>query len=52
MVVKTTEVNHKEVEELISKPLEAKLWEIPGVEDVYSVSMNSLSIVTATILAE
>jgi multidrug efflux pump subunit AcrB len=36
----------KEVEELISKPLEAKLWEIPGVEDVYSVSMNSMSIVT------
>jgi multidrug efflux pump subunit AcrB len=36
----------KEVEELVSKPLEAKLWEIPGVEDVYSVSMNSMSIVT------
>jgi multidrug efflux pump subunit AcrB len=36
----------KEVEELISKPLEAKLWEIPGVEDVYSVSMNSMSVVT------
>ncbi len=36
----------KEVEELISKKLEAKLWEIPGVEDVYSVSMNSLSVVT------
>jgi len=35
-----------EVEELISKPLEAKLWEIPGVEDVYSVSMNSVSMVT------
>jgi multidrug efflux pump subunit AcrB len=37
----------KEVEELVSKPLEAKLWEIPGVEDVYSVSMNSMSVVTA-----
>lgn len=36
----------KEVEELVSKPLEAKLWEIPGVEEVYSVSMNSLSVVT------
>jgi multidrug efflux pump subunit AcrB len=36
----------KEVEELVSKPLEAKLWEIPGVEDVYSVSMNSMSLVT------
>ncbi len=36
----------KEVEELVSKRLEAKLWEIPGVEDVYSVSMNSMSVVT------
>jgi len=36
----------KEVEELVSKKLEAKLWEIPGVEDVYSVSMNSLAVVT------
>ena len=27
----------REVEELVSKKLEAKLWEIPGVEDVYSV---------------
>lgn len=36
----------KEVEELVSKPLEAKLWELPGVEDVYSVSMNSMSVVT------
>jgi multidrug efflux pump subunit AcrB len=35
-----------EVEELVSKKLEAKLWEIPGVEDVYSVSMNSMSVVT------
>ncbi|HEX9021221.1 MAG TPA: efflux RND transporter permease subunit, partial [Nitrospirota bacterium] len=36
----------REVEELVSKRLEAKLWEIPGVEDVYSVSMNSMSVVT------
>jgi len=36
----------KEVEELVAKRLEAKLWEIPGVEDVYSVSMNSLAVVT------
>ncbi|MDA8098740.1 MAG: efflux RND transporter permease subunit [Nitrospiraceae bacterium] len=35
-----------EVQELVSKRLEAKLWEIPGVEDVYSVSMNSMSVVT------
>src|SRR3990172_9405840 len=36
----------KEVEELVSKRLESKLWEIPGVEDVYSVSMNSMAVVT------
>ncbi len=36
----------KEVEEHISKPLEAKLWEIPRVEEVYSVSRDSFSIVT------
>jgi multidrug efflux pump subunit AcrB len=36
----------KEVEELVAKKLEAKLWEIPGVEDVYSVSMNSMAVVT------
>ena len=36
----------KEVEELVSKRLESILWEIPGVEDVYSVSMNSMSVVT------
>jgi multidrug efflux pump subunit AcrB len=36
----------REVEELVSKKLEAKLWEIPGVEDVYSVSMNSMAVVT------
>ncbi len=40
----------KEVEELVSKRLEAKLWEIPGVEDVYSVSMNSLAVVTVKFL--
>jgi multidrug efflux pump subunit AcrB len=36
----------KEVEEQFAKKLEAKLWEIPGVEDVYSVSMNSMALVT------
>lgn len=35
-----------EVEEHISKPLEALLWELPGVEEVHSVSMDSLSIVS------
>src|SRR5574341_1205940 len=42
----------KEVEELVSKPLQAKLWEIPGVEDVYSVSMNSMSVVTVKIYVD
>jgi multidrug efflux pump subunit AcrB len=36
----------REVQELVSKRLESKLWEIPGVEDVYSVSMNSMAVVT------
>jgi len=36
----------KEVEEFVSKRLESRLWEIPGVEDVYSVSMNSMAVVT------
>ena len=36
----------KEVEELVAKPLEQKLREIKGVEDVYSVSMNSMAVVT------
>ncbi len=36
----------KEIEELVSRPLQAKLWEIPGVEDVYSLSMNSMAVVT------
>ncbi|MBI5177802.1 MAG: efflux RND transporter permease subunit, partial [Nitrospinae bacterium] len=36
----------EEVEEHIAKPLEAKLWEIPGVEDVYSIARDSLAIVT------
>ena len=40
----------KEVEELVSKRLESILWEIPGVEDVYSVSMNSMSVVTVKFL--
>jgi len=36
----------KEVEEHISKPLEALLWEIPGIKEVHSISMDSLSIVS------
>src|SRR3972149_147548 len=40
----------QEVEELVSKRLESRLWEIPGVEDVYSVSMNSMAVVTVKFL--
>lgn len=36
----------REVEEHISKPLEALVWELPGVEEVHSISMDSLSIVS------
>lgn len=36
----------KEVEELVSRPLERILREIKGVEDVYSTSVNSMSVVT------
>ncbi|VAX16468.1 Acriflavin resistance protein [hydrothermal vent metagenome] len=43
--VKYPGANALEVEEHISKPLEALLWELPGVEEVHSVSADSLSIV-------
>ena len=36
----------REVEQLVAKPLERILREIPGVEHVYSVSMNSMAVVT------
>src|SRR5512135_556169 len=36
----------KEVEQLVARPLERILREIKGVEDVYSVSMNSMAVVT------
>ncbi len=35
-----------EVEEHISKPLEALIWTLKGVENVYSVSMDSQSIIS------
>ncbi len=35
-----------EVQNLVSDPLERKMWQIPGVKHVYSISMNSESIVT------
>src|SRR3990172_1636750 len=36
----------KEVEDLVARPLERILREIKGVEDVYSVSMNGMAVVT------
>ena len=36
----------EEVENLITKPLEKILWEIPGVEYIYSSSFHSFSLVT------
>ncbi len=36
----------REVEELVARPLERILREIKGVENVYSVSMNSMAVVT------
>jgi multidrug efflux pump subunit AcrB len=35
-----------EVEEHISKPLEALIWTLKGVENVYSVSVDSLSVIS------
>jgi multidrug efflux pump subunit AcrB len=39
-----------EVENLVTKPLEQKLWEIDGVEYVYSASYSGFSLVTARFL--
>ncbi len=36
----------EEVEKLVLRPLEAKMWEIPGVEHVYSMADNSMAVVT------
>ena len=33
----------KEVEERVTKPMEKLLWEIPGVEYLYSISSPGLS---------
>jgi multidrug efflux pump subunit AcrB len=40
----------KEVEERVVKPFEAKMWEIKGVEYVYSMSRPGLGIVTVRFL--
>jgi multidrug efflux pump subunit AcrB len=39
-----------EVENLVTRPLEQKVWEIEGVEYVYSASYPSFSLVTARFL--
>lgn len=35
-----------QVKNLVTKPLERKIWQIPGVKHIYAISMNSESIVT------
>jgi multidrug efflux pump subunit AcrB len=39
-----------EVEDLVSRPLEKKMWEIPGVEYVYSTSRPGLSLLIVRFL--
>jgi len=46
VIVRFPGASANEVENLVSKPLERKIWQIPGVKHVYAVSMNSQSIVT------
>lgn len=36
----------KDVETKVTSPLERKLWEIPGVEYIYSTSMTDMSMIT------
>ncbi|NMC73834.1 MAG: efflux RND transporter permease subunit, partial [Geobacteraceae bacterium] len=40
----------KEVEERVVKPFEGKMWELPGVEYVYSMSSPGMGIVTVRFL--
>ncbi len=40
----------KEVEEVVTRPLEKLIWEIKGVEYVYSTSLPGMSVVTARYL--
>ncbi|MBF0398112.1 MAG: efflux RND transporter permease subunit [Desulfobacterales bacterium] len=42
--VKMPGASSKEVEERVTKPMEKLLWEIPGVEYVYSISSPGMSI--------
>ncbi len=42
--------NAKEVEQRVTKPMEKLLWEIPGVEYIYSTSMPGMSMVVVRFL--
>ena len=46
VIVRFPGASGKQVKNLVTKPLERKMWQIPGVKHVYSISMNSESIVT------
>ena len=46
IIVRFPGATANEVQNLVSDPLERKMWQIPGVKHVYSISMNSESIVT------
>ena len=43
MFVQMPGANAKEVEQRVTKPMEKLLWEIPGVEYIYSTSMPGMS---------
>lgn len=46
IIVRFPGASAEQVKNLVTKPLERKMWQIPGVKHVYSISMNSESIVT------
>ena len=46
VIVRFPGASANQVKNLVTKPLERKMWQIPGVKHVYSISMNSESIVT------
>ncbi len=46
VIVRFPGASANQVKNLVTKPLERKMWQIPGVKHVYSISMNSQSIVT------
>ncbi len=46
VIVRFPGASASEVNDLVSKPLERKMWQIPGVKHVYAISMNSQAIVT------